>query len=106
MLEKTIIAIVISVIVMVLAAFSPWITEDFAEDRAIASFQDSQKGIEDGCGFNCEGCGAVQSENVMFGYKVWLEYACGMAEEDRKEDHQTKEFFVSFLGTVHSYSGK
>jgi hypothetical protein len=38
---------------------------------------------------------------VLFGYRVEIEYACGLLKEDLKENHETRNLFVSFLGTVH-----
>ncbi|MFJ7827679.1 hypothetical protein [Psychrobacillus sp. NPDC096623] len=99
--KKLTLSITFVVASIILFAFSPWITKDIAEKRAITGFQNQQKGIVDGCGFNCDGCGLVTSENVLFGYNVRIEYACGLILEDIMENHQIKNVFVSFLGTVH-----
>lgn len=102
MYRKLILSIFFVVASLNLFAFSPWITKDVAEKRAISVFQNQQKAIVDGCGFNCDGCGVVTSDNVLFGYNVRIEYGCGLiSEEDNKEDKKIKNVFVSFLGTVH-----
>ncbi|MCT8138416.1 hypothetical protein H1D32_12070 [Anaerobacillus sp. CMMVII] len=92
---------IFSILTIIFVAFSPWITEGVAENRAISAFENKQKGVMDGCGFNCEGCGVIKSTKVAFGYRVEIEYACGLLEADLKEYHQYKTLFVSFLGTVH-----
>ncbi|MEH7237965.1 hypothetical protein [Bacillus sp. JJ1562] len=99
--RKLTLIIIFIVAAIILFAFSPWITKDIAEKRAKTVFQNQQKGIVDGCGFNCHGCGVVTSDNVLFGYNVRIEYACGLISEDIKENHEFKNVFVSFLGTVH-----
>lgn len=101
MLSKSMIFIVITLVSVAIFAFPPWITKEFATTRAITSFQDSQRDIEDGCGFNCNGCSVIQSKKVMFGYRVEMEYACGLVKKDLKEKHKTRSVFVSFIGTVH-----
>ncbi|SDO17476.1 hypothetical protein SAMN05518871_11192 [Psychrobacillus sp. OK028] len=99
--KKLTLSIIFVVASMILFAFSPWITKDIAEKRALTGFQNQQKDIVDGCGFNCVGCGVVTSEKVLFGYIVRIEYACGLISEDIRENHQKKNVFVSFLGTAH-----
>ena len=99
--RKIALRIIFVVASIILFAFSPWITKDIAENRAIRAFQNDQKDIVDGCGFNCDGCGVVTSEKVLFGYHVQIEYACGLISKDIRENHQLKNVFVSFLGTVH-----
>ncbi|MFD1738685.1 hypothetical protein ACFSCX_19380 [Bacillus salitolerans] len=66
MRKKVTISIFFIVVSIIIFAFSPWVTEDFAENRVKTSFQNEQKGIVDGCGFNCSGCGAINSEKVGF----------------------------------------
>lgn len=84
-----------------LLVWSPWITNTFAHNRVINSFQVSQKDIQDGCGFNCKGCGVIQEKKAVFGYSVTIEYACGLLPSDSPKYHKTATKFVSFLGTVH-----
>jgi hypothetical protein len=85
----------------VLLIFAPWITPGYAEETVVRNFETGWEGIADGCGFNCEGCGIVQSERVPFGYRVQIEYACGMLPADLPEFHHRADAFVSLFGTVH-----
>lgn len=101
MFNKKILGFVFLVSLLLLAVWSPWITEEFAKDRASSSFQTSQNDIEDGCGFNCHGCGPLNTKKTLFGYKVQIEYACGLLKEDNTENHEKKWLFVSLIGTVH-----
>ena len=64
MYRKWTLIIIFIIASIILIAFSPWVTKGFAEKRAITVFQNQQKGIVDGCGFNCDGCGVVTSDNV------------------------------------------
>ena len=80
---------------LIIAAWSPWITQAYAAKKAIEIFNSKQQGIADGCGIKCDGCGATATK-VLFGAKVNLKYKCGMKDyfvEDSK--------FVSFIGSVH-----
>ena len=89
------------VVILTLLGWCPWITEGYAERRVVEVFEESQKDIVDGCGFNCEGCGVKESHKSLFGYSVQIEYACGLLPYDSPEFHQTATIFVSCIGTVH-----
>ena len=95
-MKKIIIIIIGLLIVSVLLAWSPWITKNYAEKNVIETFEESQKSIIDGCGFNCEGCGVSNSYKILFGYEVNIKYKCGMKNYFRED---TK--FVSFIGSIH-----
>lgn len=77
-------------------AWAPWLTEEFAEERTLSSFEAAQQGIIDGCGFRCEGCGPEAYERALFGALLNLTYRCGM-----KSYLEGERFFVSAFGTVH-----
>jgi hypothetical protein len=95
-------AISLSIIaILVLLAWSPWITKEYAENSVIEAFEESQIDVADGCGFNCNGCGVNESHRTLFGYSVTIEYACGLLPSDSPEYHQTTTKFVSFIGTIH-----
>jgi hypothetical protein len=81
-------------------AWSPWITKDYAENTVTRAFEESQKDIVDGCGFDCNGCGVKESAKTLFGYSVKIEYACGFLPSDSPEYHHTTIKFVSFMGTL------
>lgn len=86
-------------------AWCPWISDGVARSRAVQAFEAGQRGVQDGCGFNCKGCGAAGARKAPFGYWVALEYACGLLPEDAPQYHRSSERFVSFLGTVHERAG-
>lgn len=93
--------VIIIILILLLLVWSPWITKDYAEKRVLEVFEKSQKGIIDGCGFNCVGCGIANSNKVFFGYSVDIEYGCGMRPLDARHLNERATKFVSFIGTVH-----
>jgi hypothetical protein len=86
---------------IILSAWSPWLTQAYAEARAAEAFDKAWEFVIDGCGTNCKGCGAVAFQRVPFGALVTIEYACGLIPADLPEYHQQVTAFVSALGTVH-----
>lgn len=84
-----------------LMARAPWLTAEAAQERAVAAFTASWSGVADGCGFNCKGCGAAAAERATFGWRVEVEYACGLLPADLPEYHQRATLYVSPIGTVH-----
>ncbi len=98
--QRTLVSIILIVAVLVLA-WAPWITKSYAETRVIYTFEEGQKDIVDGCGFNCVSCGVTNSNKVLFGYSVDIEYGCGMRPLDARHLNNKASLFVSFLGTVH-----
>ena len=99
MIKKLLPALIL--LILALAAWAPWITQDFAEKRAEAAFTSAWQRVSDGCGLNCKGCGATAAQKTWFGARVELEYACGLLPEDTPQYHKRSAGFVSFLGTVH-----
>ncbi|WP_336789868.1 hypothetical protein [Paenibacillus sp. MMO-177] len=86
-------------IIVIICAWSPWISKAYASDRTINQFKTEWKDTADGCGFNCEGCGVRSSERKLFGWKVTINYACGQLAENQKPIIKTKTYYVSFIGT-------
>lgn len=86
---------------ILICAWSPWLTTDSAEVRAMDVFSQDWESVADGCGMNCKGCGAISSERVPFGVLVTIDYACGMIPADLPEYHRQSTAFVSAFGTVH-----
>lgn len=84
-----------------LLARAPWLSAEAAQEKAVAAFTASWSGVADGCGVNCKGCGAVGAERATFGWRVELEYACGLRPADLPEYHQRTTLYVSPVGTVH-----
>lgn len=103
MYRKMILGVFITVIIIALSAWSPWLTPSFAETRAADSFNHSWTTVVDGCGTNCKGCGAIHSKRVPFGMEVTLEYGCGLMPEDTSQYHLQATGFVSVFGTVHGF---
>lgn len=93
----------IAIVLLALSAWSPWLTPEFAEARAVDSFNRAWLSVIDGCGTNCKGCGAIKSKRSPFGIEVTLEYACGLIPEDTPEYHEQATGFVSAFGTVHIF---
>jgi len=92
-------------IILVLLAWSPWITKDYAEEIALNYFIERWRDVLDGCGFNCAGCGVSKSEKTLFGYNVVLLSSCGFKDYSPTDKPDWREnIFVSFLGTVHTIS--
>jgi len=103
MRRKLLPGVCVTVVLIALTAWSPWLTQAFAETRAVASFNKSWLSIIDGCGTNCKGCGAIKSQRVPFGVEVTIEYGCGLMPEDSLEYHELATGFVSIFGTVHGF---
>ena len=101
MLRKISSVILVTMALLVICAWSPWLTQASAEARAVDSFNKAWEFVADGCGMNCKGCGAVSSQRVPFGVLVTIDYACGMIPADLPEYHQQTTAFVAALGTVH-----
>ncbi|WP_020618897.1 hypothetical protein [Paenibacillus daejeonensis] len=87
---------------MMLARWSPWLSESYAKKRTIGAFEQLNAEVSDGCGFNCEDCGVKSMWQVPFGRKVWLEYNCGgpYENEQAQPPNFTTTAFVSFWGKV------
>lgn len=91
------------IFLIALFAWSPWLTVSFSKVRAVEYFNRSWASVIDGCGTNCKGCGAVETQRIPFGVKVTLEYGCGMMPEDTSQYHERATGFVSAIGTVHGF---
>ena len=87
-------------VLLLLVLWAPWLTQRYAEDKVIDQFNSAWDGVVDGCGFDCAGCGVTRSERTLFGFKVEIEFACGLIPEDAPEYHQVDRVFVSVFGFV------
>jgi hypothetical protein len=103
MLRKFSSLVLVMLVLIVLCAWSPWLTPTSAEVRAVDEFNKAWEFVADGCATNCVGCGAVSSQRVPFGALVRIEYACGLIPADLPEYHRQSTAFVSALGTVHGF---
>jgi hypothetical protein len=101
MFKKSPALVLVALVLIVICAWSPWLTQASAEVRAVDSFDNAWELVADGCGTNCKGCGAVSSQRVPFGVLVTIDYACGLIPADLPEYHRQTTAFVSALGTVH-----
>ncbi|HLO28041.1 MAG TPA: hypothetical protein VK249_02830 [Anaerolineales bacterium] len=103
MLRRSSSIVLVGLALIMICAWSPWLTETSAAARAVHAFDKAWGSVADGCGTNCQGCGAVSSRRVPFGVLVTIEYACGMLPADLPEYHHRTTAFVSALGTVHGF---
>ena len=94
-------SILVALLLVMLFAWSPWLTQASAEVRAVRAFNNAWEFVVDGCGTNCNGCGVVSSQRLPFGVLVTIEYACGLIPADLPEYHEQTTAFVSPMGTVH-----
>jgi hypothetical protein len=99
MIRKFLITLALSLMLSALAAWSPWVTPWFAEQTGIVQFNLKWMNVIDGCGFNCEGCGATGYRKAAFGAHVTLQYGCGLIYPG--EPLKSSDIFISFLGTAH-----
>jgi len=99
--KNLLISLIIAILVFGIFAWSPWISEAYAKERAVTQFERAWLNVSDGCGFGCHGCGAATWKKVPFGAQVTLEYACGMLLTDSPESHQQVTVYVSPLGKVY-----
>ncbi|HEY45397.1 MAG TPA: hypothetical protein G4O14_01285, partial [Anaerolineae bacterium] len=65
----------------------------YAEDKVIDQFNSIWEGVVDGCG-------VIGTERTLLGYKVEIEYGCGLIPEDSPQYHQIDHAFVSVFGIV------
>ncbi len=92
---------VLAILLLVVIAWAPWMTPRRAELLVVEAFVSGWQGVVDGCGFDCEGCGARHVRRMIVGYSVDIEYACGLLPLDSPEFHLTETAYVSPFGTIH-----
>ncbi|UCF62449.1 MAG: hypothetical protein JSV37_07050 [Anaerolineaceae bacterium] len=97
---RRIVVISIVAVVVALVIWAPWLTRQVAEDKVMDRFNSIWEGVVDGCGFDCKGCGVIGAERTWLGYKVEIEYGCGLIPEDSPQYHQFDQAFVSVFGIV------
>ena len=100
---KKILIITSLIILLILLAWSPWITKNYAETSVLKKFNQTWYGVNDGCGFNCNECGIKDSHKTLFGYIVKIEYDCGMTIYNPYINSKPKQdnIYVSPLGQVY-----
>lgn len=92
--------IVVIVLFLLIVIWAPWLTQEDAEARVVDRFNAAWEGVIDGCGFDCNGCGVTSSERALLGFKVEIEYGCGLIPVDTPEYHQVDEAMVWVFGSV------
>jgi heat shock protein HslJ len=97
---KSVLPIVVFILLVVLIIWMPWISTEKAGAIAVNAFMQQQQDAVDGCGFNCEGCGVVDTHRLFNGYIVDIEYSCGMFPVDSPEYHQHGAVYISPFGTT------
>ncbi|MEK6875628.1 MAG: hypothetical protein AABX30_03015 [Nanoarchaeota archaeon] len=80
---------------LVLSAWPPWITKNYAEKAVSDKFNKEWDGVDDGCSLT----NLISSQRTFFGYKVSIEFTCGGALKEKTPVQ--RELFVSFIGLVH-----
>lgn len=100
MAKRAAVAVLVVILIAILV-WSPWMTPQQAEGLVMEAFTAAWQGVVDGCGFNCQGCGATASHRQVIGYVVEIEYACGLIPYDSPDFHQVDTVYVSFIGSVH-----
>lgn len=91
----------ITIVVLALCAWSPWITQRLAFELAETQFNNAWNGIIDGCGTAWNDLGAKNFRKIPFGATVTLEYQCGLVMPD--EPPLETEVYVSFFGVAFGY---
>ena len=100
-MKKNLVWVIISLLVIMMFAWSPWITKEFSEKRVVDNFSVKWTGMTDGCGSFNEKTKRIEpnlfdSNKALFGYEVIISYECtwtGSFEDT---------VFVSPFGTVHT----
>ena len=86
---------------ILILAWSPWITKSYSEKKVLDEFSKKNYGIMDGCGSWSQETGRAEpghitSKRTIFGYIVYIEYYCGFVTPNTKPTMEN--IFVSFLG--------
>lgn len=85
-------------IIFILCAWCPWVNESFAQQKAKEAFYKAWENSNDGCYLDCENCGLKETQKVIFGRTVKIDYQCGW--EGDVITRESKEIFVSFSGNT------
>ena len=88
--------IVAIIIIIVLFAWAPWMSEASAKDSAKAASEDKWKGVMDGCSF--DSFGAV--EKKAFGYEITILSMCGMGFANQTIPTHEEKWFIYSFGTT------
>jgi len=105
---KKILIITSLIILLILLAWSPWITKDYSKTLILTRFNQSWYGVNDGCGSFNQITNRIEPDlitlqKIPFGYKVHIEYDCGMTIYNPYINSKSKQdnIYISPLGKVY-----
>ncbi|MEK6830152.1 MAG: hypothetical protein AABY15_08615 [Nanoarchaeota archaeon] len=92
------------IILLILFAWSPWITKNYSQTLVLEKFNQRWYGIDDGCGSFNQTTSRIEPDLItlqktLFGYKGYIEYYCGMLNINSKPEQDN--IFISPLGTIY-----
>lgn len=93
--------LIIFLSVLIILAWSPWISKEYAKEKAIKNFEEAQKISM--CDLLCPKVtlmGVKTIDKIPFGYLAELEYK---EEIYDRTSTSSRKYFVSFFGKVHDY---
>ena len=99
-MQKKISGLIILVL-LVIFAWSPWITQEAAFHMAETQFNEAWNGIIDGCGTAWNDFGARDFRKIPFGAMLTLEYQCGLVMPG--EPPLQTEVYMSFFNVAFGY---
>ena len=99
-MQKKISGLIILVL-LVIIAWSPWITQETAFHLAETQFNEAWSGIIDGCGTAWNDLGAKDFRKIPFGAMLTLEYQCGLVMPG--EPPLQTEVYMSFFNVAFGY---
>jgi len=92
-------AVGIALVTLILLGWAPWLTKEYAEERAVRYFEEIWEGVIDGCGLNCEGCGIAETNRDLLGYEVGLQFRCGLYVDEQPYDRN--RYLVTPIGKIY-----
>lgn len=96
-----VIILVVLLSLLVLILWAPWLNAQSAERLAERRFETTWSEVAGGCSLNCPACGVVQTQRILTGYYVDLQYACDRLPVEDPGKYQVVRVLVSVFGTVH-----
>jgi hypothetical protein len=90
-------SLIIIIIVLVIFAWSPWLTKAKVENLITQKFNAEWSGVSDGCGPIEE---FKDTKRSLFGFKSSIRYACGMLPPGASLEGSWHSVYVSLFGTV------
>lgn len=97
-MKKLLISLILIGTVVGTCLLAPWLTDAFAQEKAITAYEIRQSEVTDGCGFR----GIESSKKVPFGREITLRAHCSFEAPHSPEKYVTVTIFVSFLGIASS----